>query len=185
MTVEKENVVKKRKSGRRLLVFGVTCLISAIAYFLPDLLTTKHSLLQIKGSVIYSDLVIDEVFNRNRIGIESKSRRATLVFILDGQSRLFRLVENIGKDYNHIEYKKLLERLRGSKQVVVWIKSSDEKLHEPKIFQIDIDNQTDFDFATVKYENIWIFLLLISFGLFCILIVLYKEYPKKLQVFRS
>jgi hypothetical protein len=132
--------------------------------------------LQIRGQVIYSDLVIDEV---------SKSRRATLVFMLDGQTQLFRLVENIGKDYEHIEYKKLLELLRAAKQVVVWIKSSDQQIHEPTIFQVDIDNKTYLDFVTVKYKNAWIFALIMFVGLTSMTVVLYKDYAKKFKIFRN
>ena len=148
--------------------------LSALVFFLSDLLTTKDSLSPITGPLIYSDLVIDEVSNRNRIGIKNKSRRATLVFVLGGQSGLFKLVKNIGDDYDHPGYRKLLERLRASKQVVVWIKASDEGDHEPKIFQIDIDNKTQLDFVNVKYENIWAFVFMISIGLFWIAVVLYK-----------
>jgi GH43 family beta-xylosidase len=146
-------------------------------------LTTKNSLSHLSGQVIYSDLAIDEVSSKNRIGVESKSKRATLVFMLKGQSQLFRLAENIGKDYDHIEYRKLLERLRAAQQVVVWIKSSDEQIHEPKIFQVDIDNKTYLDFVTVKYKNAWIFAFTMLVGLTSMTVVLYKEYPNKFNIF--
>ncbi len=105
--------------------------------------------------------------------------------MLDGQTQLFRLVENIGKDYEHTEYKKLLERLRTAKQVIVWIKSSDKQIHEPKIFQIDIDNKTYIDFVTVKYKNTWIFAFIMFVGLSSMTVVLYKEYSKKFMIFRN
>lgn len=177
--MEGERISEKKWYGKRLLLFGLTCLILSITFFLPDLLTTKNSLLQISGQVIYSDLVIDEV---------SKGRRATLVFMLDGQTQLFRLVENIGKDYKHTEYKKLLERLRAAMQVVVWIKSSDKQIHEPKIFQVDIDNKTYLNFMAVKYKNAWLFAFIMFVGLTSMTVVLYKlykEYPKKFKIFRN
>jgi hypothetical protein len=183
--MENERLSERKGYGRRLLLFGLTCVLLSITFFLPDLLTTKKSLLQKSGQLIYSDLVIDEVSSKNRIGVESKSKRATLIFMLEGQSQLFRLAENIGKDYDHIEYKKLLERLRAAQQVVVWIESSDEKIHEPKIFQVDIDDKTYLDFVTVKYKNIWIFACLMSIGLASMTVVLYKEYPEKFKIFRS
>lgn len=183
--MKRESITDKKWYGRRLFLFGLTNVVASIIFFLPDLLTNKNSLLQISGKVIYSDLVIDDVSNRGKTGIESNSRRATLVFVLDGQNRLFKLVENIWEDYDHIEYKKLLEQLRVAKNVLVWIKSSDEQIHDPKIFQIDIDNKTVIDFVTVKYKDIWIFALLMFIGLTSMAVVLYKEYSKGFKIFES
>lgn len=96
--------------------------------------------------------------------------------MLDEQSALFLLRENIGTDYEHPEYKELLKRLRTSKQVTVWIKPSEEKIHTPKVFQIDIDNKTYLHFETIKYKNAWVFVFLITIGLLSVAVVL-RGYP--------
>lgn len=176
--MENARLSEKKWYGRRLLIFGLTCVVLSIYFFLPDLLTRKKSLMQVNGSVIYSNLVVEEVSNNSRFGLKSTSRRATLAFMLDGQSALFLLRENIGTDYEHPEYKKLLKRLRAAKQVVVWIKPSEEKIHTPKVFQIDIDNKTHLDFETIKCKNAWVFVFLITIGLLSVAVVL-RRYPRK------
>jgi len=149
-----ENLNNERKKyySSKLLVFGICCLISAFYFFFDSMGTNKGSLTTLPGTIKDFNIRIDNVSSRNRMGYEAKSRRATLFFSLNEYSKIFKLSENIGQKYYHQDYNRIVNFLKNSRTISVWIKKSDLQSIEPKVFQIDANDQTVLDFQTVKNE---------------------------------
>lgn len=165
----------------RILAFGITCIIGAFYINYQNLITTKYSLTELKGTIQNSDVIVDNVSSRNRMGYEAKSRRATLYFRLNEYQKLFKLVENIEQDYSHDDYERISKSLNNSKTTAVWISKSELNSPNPKVFQIDVNKQTILDFKTVKAEHSGIFILMLSLGMGMTGFALYSKYPERIQ----
>jgi hypothetical protein len=162
-----------------MLAFGITCIILAFYINIENLLKTKNSLSQLKGTIKFSDVIVDNVSSRNRMGYEAKSRRATLYFSLNEHQKIFKLVENIGQDYSHEQYDHISKYLKNSENVTVWINTSELTNIEPKVFQIDVNEQTILDFNSIKIEHTGIFIFLLLLGSGMIGLALYSKFPEQ------
>lgn len=163
----------------RLLAFGVTCIIAPFFFNFQNLITTKKSLTKLEGTIRTSEVMVDNVTSRNRIGYETNSRRATLYFSLNEYPKLFKLAENIGQDYSHEEYNRISNLLIKSQKLVVWINQDELESNQPKVFQIDANERTILDFNTVKYEHSGIFLFIFLLGIVTTGFALYSRYPER------
>jgi|AVFP01.1.fsa_nt_gi hypothetical protein len=165
----------------RMLAFGVACIIGAFYINYQNLITTKYSLTELKGTIQNSDVIVDNVSSRNRMGYEAKSRRATLYFRLNEHQKLFKLVENIEQDYSHEDYERISKSLNNSKTASVWINKSELNSSNPKVFQIDVNEQTILDFNTVKSEHAGIFIFMLLLGTGMTGFALYSKYPEQMR----
>ncbi len=169
----------KRHYWWRLLAFGVTYIIVPFYFNFQSLITNKNSLTELKGTIRNSEVIVDNVSSRNRIGYEAKSRRVTLYFSLNEHQKLFKLVENIGQDYSHDEYNRISNLLKKSQSVVVWINQNELESNQPKVFQIDVNERTILDFNTVKSEPSGIFIFTLFLGIGMTGFALYSRYPER------
>ena len=170
---------RKRYYEEKVLAFGITCLIAAFYLSFESLFTSRNSLIELSGTIKNSEVIVDRVSSRNRLGYEAKSRRATLFFSLNEYPKIFKLAENIGQDYSHEEYELISKSLKNSRTVSVWINESEIKDLAPKVFQIDTNRQTILDFKTVKTEHAGISIYLFLFGAGMTGLALYSKYPKR------
>lgn len=172
---------EQRHYWRRLIAFGVTCIVAPFYFNFQNLITTKNSLTELKGTIQNSEVIVDKVSSRNRMGYEAKSRKATLYFRLNEYQKLFKLVENIGQDYSHFEYNRISRLMKKSQTVTVWINFNELESDQPKVFQIDVNERTILDFNTLKSEHkgIYIFILLIGIGTTGF--ALYSRYPERVR----
>ena len=170
---------KKRHYWWRLLTFGITCIIVPFFFNFQNLITTKKSLTELEGTIRNSEVIVENVSSRNRMGYEAKSRRATLYFSLNEYQKLFKIVENIGQDYSHFEYNQISNLLKKSQSVVVWINQNELESNQPKVFQIDVNDRTILDFSTVKSEHSGIFLFTLMFGIGMTGFALYSRFPER------
>lgn len=175
----KESKRWKRFHERRLLIFGISCLAMAIYFFVPDLLTTKSSLAPLEGTIESAQYYVENVSSRNRIGYETKSKRAKLVFNLIEYQKKFELFENIGSENEHKKFRNLSNRLNKSKQATIWIRRSELDKWEPKVFQIDINGRTELEFNEVRTKNGYIFIFLFFMGTGSILLLMWRKYPER------
>lgn len=169
----------KRHYWWRLLAFGVACIIGAFYINFQNLITNKNSLTELKGTTQISEVIVDNVSSRNRIGYEAKSRRVTLYFRLNEHQKLFKLVENIGQDYSHDEYNRISNLLKKSQSVGVWINQNELESSQPKVFQIDVNERTILDFGTVKSEHSGVFIFTLLLGVITTGFALYSRYPER------
>ena len=163
----------------QLLAFGVACIVVPFFFNFQNLITTKKSLTELEGTIRNSEVIVDNVSSRNRMGYEAKSRRATLYFSLNEHQKWFKLAENIGQDYPHDEYNRISNLLKKSQRVVVWINRNELESNQPKVFQIDINEGTILDFSTVKSEHSGIFLFTLLLGIGTTGLALYCRYPER------
>jgi hypothetical protein len=166
-----------------MIAFGLASIISAFYLNFDNLVTTKNILVELKGTIQHSDVIVDNVSSRNRMGYEAKSRRATLYFRLNEHQKLFKLVENIGQDYLHDEFERISKSLKNSRTVTVWINKSEFSSNSPKVFQVDINDRTILDFSTIKTEHAGIFIFMILFGIGMTGFALYSMYPERARKF--
>lgn len=177
----KESKEWRKFHENRLLAFGIGCVAIALYFFIPDLLTTKSSLTALEGTIKSSKVYVENVSSRNRYGYEAKSRKANLIFYLNEYQKKFELSENIGQEYRSDEYNRLSKRLQNSNQATIWIKNSESNSWNPKVFQIDIDGETELEFESVRTEHGLIFILLLFLGLGSILFVLWRKFPETIN----
>lgn len=176
-----QDPVHRKHSEWRTFGFGIACIIGAFYINYQNLVTTKSSLTELKGTIQNSDVIIDNVSSKNRMGYESISLRATLYFRLNEHEKLFKLVENIEQDYSHAEYERISKSLNQSHSVAVWINKSELNSPKPKVFQIDVNEQTILDFNTVKAEHVGIFVFMLLLGTGMTVFALYSKYPARMQ----
>lgn len=169
----------KRHYWWRLLAFGVTCIVMSFYFNFQNLITTEKTLTELEGTIRNSEVIVDNVSSRNRMGHEAKSRRATLYFSLNEHQKIFKLVENIGQDYSHDEYNRISNLLKKSHSIVVWINQNELESNQPKVFQIDVDERTILDFSTVKAERSGIFIYTLLLGILTTGFALYSRYPER------
>ncbi|WP_339786168.1 hypothetical protein [uncultured Imperialibacter sp.] len=171
----------KKRYEWRILFYGVGCLISAFYLNFESIVTTRSSLTELSGSIRNSEILIDNVSRKGRLGNEVRSRRATLIFSLNEHQKLFKLRENIGHEFSNSEYDRLSRLLLNSESVSVWISESQVDSIEPKVFQIDVNGQTilDFDSVTSKYSAVSALLLFLGLG--ATGFALYSKYPKRIR----
>ena len=74
---------RRRHYEWRMIAFGIACIIGAFYINFDNLLTTEKSLAELHETIKNSDVIVDNVSSRNRMGYEAKSRRATLYFSLN------------------------------------------------------------------------------------------------------
>ncbi len=163
----------------RLFGLGVAWIIVPFYFNFQNLITNKKSLTQLEGTIRNSEVIVDNVSSRNHMGYEANSRRATLYFSLNEYPKLFKLAENIGQDYSHDKYNRISNLLKESQSVVVWINQNELESNQPKIFQIDVNEQTIIDFSTVKYEHSGVFIFSLLLGIITTGFALYSRYPEQ------
>lgn len=110
---------RRRHYEWRMIAFGIACIIGAFYINFDNLLTTEKSLAELHETIKNSDVIVDNVSSRNRMGYEAKSRRATLYFSLNEHQKLFKLVENIGQEHSHDQYERISKSLKNSQTVAV------------------------------------------------------------------
>jgi len=164
-----------------IIGFGIALIFMTLHFNLENLLTTQSSLIEITGTVQNSDVIVQRVSSRGRLGYTRYSRKATLYFRLNGDDRLFKLFENVGQDYSHEEYDRISAQLKRSNNVSIWINKNQADEHEPKVFQIDIDDRTVVDFQTIKHEHSGSFIFMLFLGSLSVALGLYSKHPKQFR----
>ena len=163
--------------AREAFVFGITSIFCAFYFFAPTLLTSKSSLIEQKGNVIY--------IKTSYIPVESngaKSIKARLVIRLENDPKFYIIFKNIGSDYTYELYEEIEDRLDKSGSASVWIRESELKEIEPKVFQIATGTGSIiYDMDDVKSELRYIFPFLIVCGFFGIGMYVHYKYPKLIK----
>ena len=172
---------RKKYYSNRMLAFGITIIVMVIYINYDALITSKNSLKQLKGTIDYCDISIEEVTSKGRFGTQNKSNKATLRFTLEEYQKLFQLRENISKSIVHPEYNRILISLKEADSVSVWINESHYQNYQPKVFQIDTDDKTVLEFQTVRSEHFGISIVLLFFGLLMALLGLRIRFPERFK----
>lgn len=189
--MESKSIAAKPKLSRaerrpmalyRLFMFGVFLIVVFFYLSWEGLTVTKSNLVKLEGSISYSDIFIENVSVKGRLGTESRSRKASLIFWLKGYNKQFIIHENIGQQFRHPVYNRLLNSLKASESVSVHIKKSSLSDFQPKVFQIDADGETLLDFQSVKSEYFGVSIVVLIFGLIIIIYSLYQKFPIQMKV---
>ena len=150
-----------RNYQNRLLIVGIMLTGFGIDQF-PTILTFKSSLTQIKGTLRAADTYVTNVTDRRG----HDSRKSEFIFYINGRQQKFYFAENIGDKWSNAKYEQILQGLKRSDTVTVWVRKSEVDEYEPEVFQIDNDNTTLLDFETVRTDKspLTAFLLLLGLG---------------------
>ncbi|MFM6953249.1 MAG: hypothetical protein ACKOXR_08955 [Bacteroidota bacterium] len=144
-------------------------------YQFPTILTFKSSLTQIKGTLRAADTYVTNVTDRRG----HDSRKSELVFYINGRQQKFYFAENIGDEWSNEKYEKILQGLKRSDTVKVWVRKSEVDEYEPEVFQIDNDNTTLLDFETVRTDKSPLTAFMLLLGLGSITAFLWFRFPVK------
>lgn len=144
-------------------------------YQFPTILTFKSSLTQIKGTLRAADTYITNVTDRRG----HDSRKSELIFYINGRQQKFYFAENIDDEWSNTKYEKILQGLKRSDTVTVWVRKSEVDEYEPEVFQIDNDNTTLLDFETVRTEKSPLTAFILLLGLGSITAFLWFRFPDK------
>ena len=176
----------KKYHENRLLVFGISSIISALYFLAPTVFTAERSLTPIVGVLNSVEIIVDNVSSKGRYGYEAKSRRASLYFSLNDTDKVFILRENIGQKYRHDEYLRIKRNLEISDSLKVWVRNYEIDNRYPKVFRIEADDRTILTLEDVKQEYSWVFILTIFLGTGLIVFVLKRKYPGQFRrIFRE
>ena len=160
----------------KLLILGITLTGFGI-YQLSTTFTFKSDLIQINGTVHSANTFVTDITDSKG----HDNRKSELVFFLSNQKQKFCLAENIGNEYIDEKYEKLLEGLKQTGSVSVWIKKSEIDEYEPKVFQITNGNKTLLDFESVRTGNTTLALFLLLLGISSIIVFLCIKFPEKFR----
>jgi hypothetical protein len=144
----------------RLLIFGIM-LTGFGLYQVPSIWTFKSNLSFITGTLRAADTYVSNVTDSRG----HESRKSELIFYINGRQQKFYLAENIGDDYRDEKHENILEGLKHSDSVRVWIKKSEVEEYEPEVFQIDNDRSTLLDFETIRTDKSPLTALMLFLGL--------------------
>lgn len=144
-------------------------------YQFPTILTFKSSLTQIKGTLRAADTYVTNVTDRRG----HDSRKSELIFYINGRQQKFYFAENIDDEWSNTKYEKILQGLKRSDTVTVWVRKSEVDEYEPEVFQIDNDNTTLLDFETVRTEKSPLTAFILLLGLGSITAFLWFRFPDK------
>ena len=151
-------------------------------YQFPTILTFKSSLTQIKGTLRAADTYVTNVTDRRG----HDSRKSELIFYINGRQQKFYFAENIDDEWSNTKYEKILQGLKRSDTVTVWVRKSVVNEYEPEVFQIDNDNTTLLDFETVRTEKSPLTAFMLLPGLGSITAFLWFRFPDKFnKIFRT
>lgn len=163
-----------RNYQNRLLILGITLTALGI-YQLPTIWTLKSGLTEIKGSLGAADTYITNVTDRRG----HESRKSELIFSINGRKQKFYLVENIGDKWIDEKYEKILQGLKRTDTITVWVRQSEVDEYEPEVFQIDNDRTTLLDFETVRTDKSPLTAFMLLLGLGSITAFLWLRFPDK------
>lgn len=144
-------------------------------YQFSTILTFKSSLTQIKGTLRAADTYVTNVTDRRG----HDSRKSELIFYINGRQQKFYFAENIDDEWSNTKYEKILQGLKRSDTVTVWVRKSEVDEYEPEVFQIDNDNTTLLDFETVRTEKSPLTAFILFLGLGSITAFLWFRFPDK------
>lgn len=163
-----------RNYQNRLLIVGIMLTGFGIYQF-STILTFKSSLTQIKGTLRAADTYVTNVTDRRG----HDSRKSELIFYINGRQQKFYFAENIDDEWSNTKYEKILQGLKRSDTVTVWVRKSEVDEYEPEVFQIDNDNTTLLDFETVRTEKSPLTAFILFLGLGSITAFLWFRFPDK------
>lgn len=160
----------------KFLIFGL--LLTGIGIsLLPTILTFRSNLTQIKGTLRAADIYIEEVEDRRG----HKSRKAELIFYLNGRQQKFYLVRNIGNDAHDEKYEQILQGLKRSDSVKISVRKSEVDFYEPELFQIGNETETLLEFEAVRTEKAPLAMFILFVGLGSLTTFLWLRFPEKLN----
>lgn len=167
--------------AKKALWYGIGCIFCAFYFFAPILLTSKSSLLEQKGEVIYVKTTYIPVESRG-----AKSIKARLAIRLENDPKFYRIFKNIGSDRSYKLYEDIERRLENSGKASIWIRESELNEIEPKVFQIatGIGNIV-YDIDDVKFELRLLFPFLLLCGFFSIGMYINYKRPKFFQKLKA
>jgi len=113
---------------------------------LPTIWAFRSNLVPIKGTLRAADTYVTRVSDWRR----HESRKSELIFYLNGRQQKFYLAENIGAEWRHERFEKMVQGLKSAGTITVCVKKRDLNKYEPEVFQIDNDRTTILDFETVR-----------------------------------
>jgi len=173
------NISSNSAKGRLVGLFLIGVITSVFAIErLTIMLTSRASLTPIKGTLENCNIYITTVSSKTKYNYEAISQKSELIFYLIEFKIKFALIENIGSDYRNKEYENIQSKLKRADSVTVWIKKSELEYWEPKIFQIDADNETVLEFQSVRFKERTLVIFLLLLGIGCIIFPVYAFYPK-------
>jgi len=155
-------------------------MIGLAAYQLQTIWISKSSLLPLHGTLKSADIYITRVTDRG--GHESQV--SELIFFLNGYAKKFSVAENIGNANSNDDYDRIVAGLREADVVTVWIRKSEEHEYQPKVFQIDQDEEStllELERVSMAESPMTAFLLVL--GLVSIGSFLWFRYPEKFRKF--
>lgn len=155
----------------RLSFYGFSMILLSFYFFAPTIFTFKSSLISLNGTIKNAKSLIETVSSTSRTGYKAKSRKASLTFSLKEYDYEFYISENLGNvltDVNNNGFENVAKYLENSDSITVWIKKSDLNNLSPKVFQVDVDGKTEFEFKKIKSEFQYVFIFLIALGVLCI-----------------
>ncbi|MEO6670973.1 MAG: hypothetical protein ABIN36_15945 [Ferruginibacter sp.] len=162
------------------LLFGIIIFLAGL-WYLPVLLTFHFQLTKITGTLRTGKVYISTVESTRWRYFKhtSKSQKSELIFFLNEYNKKFSLIGNIGDNYQNIKFDEILDNLKYADSVSVWIKKSEKKYYQPKIFQIDADKNTLLDLESVRTEHSYIAVFLLGLGILMVLLFYWtrKEGP--------
>ena len=91
--------------------------------------------------------------NRRRPNEVDKYHSSTLFIKLKGSSNDFILTQSIGGHYINDQFENILKALKSADSVTVWTESTNQELAAPKIYRIDCDSASVFEFHPLHLEN--------------------------------
>jgi len=144
-------------------------------YQFPTIWTFKSSLTQIKGTLRAADTYVTTVSDRRG----HQSRKSELIFYINGQQQKFYFAENIGEAWRDEKYEKILQGLKRTDTVTVWVRKSEVDEYEPEVFQIDNERKTLLDFETVRTDKSPMTGFMLLLGLGSIIAFLWFRFPHK------
>jgi hypothetical protein len=179
-----EKIEKKRQRNweknycaRKLLWFGIACIVCAFYFFAPTLFTSEKSLIRTSGNVENVKAFYTRVSSKGH-----KSIKSELFLKIENDKRDYKLAKNIGQSRNNEKYEFIEKELKKSGKTNIWIKKSQQSNIEPEVFQITTgENKVLYDMDDVKSELKFLFPFLLIMGFFGIGVYVNHKYPNRIK----
>ena len=113
-------------------------------------------------------MIIEQVSAKARFGGKIKSYKASLIFSLNEHNKQFELIENIGDDIEHKEYRKISKSLNHSQYVKVWVRKGENK-YSSRVFEIEANGNPILRLGEVKTQHSFVFFYMFILGILSLL----------------
>ncbi len=169
-------MAEKSTKGFILIILGVAIL--AICFpIIRNVWTSDTDLIQIKGNLRSANVYVSTVTDSHG----HSSQKSDLIFFLKDGNQKYQLTQNIGIEYYDKNYQQIRLSLEKADSVSVWIKKSESKDWQPKVFQMKGDDKILLSANDVRDQESPILFLFGAMGLVCICIGTAMAYPDEFK----